>query len=738
MCRAVYYFASMASQSLYHVDSRLGWSISYASTYATLETMSSKTLDDLKMAAQPASGWHFWLVGDKIQTYAKMYEPWLGRESHMLKGFAGTAIELQNFDPAALNVNNLIEKQNLLGRMKLTVEGILADINSDHLEKIGALHFLRALIEFIPALSSYGKQVDDFEKTLAINQITPDGKSNIIPLATNSADEIHVQGMQEVLELESLGVSSDHGTLISTTFWQIYFLHEAVKDFLENQMGISDKNLHKCVLIMSGDGKTFDQLLQLKKYLIMHEGDFESLCCLVPMLELWHTKWTELSRLVRRHWGGENFTHDASTLGCMANHASCPTPADLRKVDFYNGAHLVDLVLNANLLNCWENFFECSDLQAFFKWSKDAGNIPSFEDLHDIAHLLAQCHGTTKAYQHARDLARDPDHPDRVPRGSSWPHAGASASHSQEDGTGTNVEDDLGSDMSTALDEDSLEKDEVLANVTLFIWCALWWREACHAIAVGDPGRVWEILKLWIFTFAGGGNPNYTQYLLELYCNFKWEFPSALKTAIFNNWLVNPHGVTGLFIELDLLQEHSNFWLEEMVQHKGQEFDEPFYRQSKKHTSPSVSNELRMLMEKLHKLEVNWCQPGRDTGFHVDDDFERGLGILAERIPEFIRHTTAHKNITGLQGNMVMDRNTEAGVAEADVDGIPEREELQLPVTAMFVAAGCLHSSDMQRPASDTRHDKLVGGYDTNNKMWWDGLKWRLRLADLDEAVAGC
>ncbi|KAF9233098.1 hypothetical protein BU15DRAFT_80456 [Melanogaster broomeanus] len=521
MCRAVYYFASMASQSLYRVDSRLGRSISYASTYATLETMSSKTLDDLKMAAQPASGRHFWLVGDNIQTYAKMYEPQLGRESHMLKGFAGTAIELQDFDPAALNVDNLIEKQNLLGRMKLTVEGILADINSDHLEKTGALHFLRALIEFIPALSSYGKQVDDFEKTLAINQITPDHKSNIIPLATNSADEIHMQGM-----------------------------HEAVKDFLENQMGISDENLHKRVLIMSGDGKTFDQLLQLKKYLIMHEGDFESYAALFPCSN----------------------SGIQSGLSCMANHASCPTPADLRKVDFYNGAHLVDLVLNANLLNCWENFFECSDLQAFFKQSKDAGNIPSFEDLHDIAHLLARCHGTTKAYQCARDLARDPDHPDRVPRGSSWPHAGASASHSQEDGTGTDVDDDSGSDMSTALDEDSLEKDEVLANVTLFIRCALWWREACRAIAVGDPGRVWEILKLWIFTFAGGGNPNYTQYLLELYCNFKWEFPSALKTAIFNNWLVNPHGVAGLFIELDLLQEHSNFWLEEMAQHKGQEF----------------------------------------------------------------------------------------------------------------------------------------------------------------------
>jgi hypothetical protein len=51
-----------------------------------------------------------------------------------------------------------------------------------------------------------------------------------------------------------------------------------------------------------------------------------------------------------------------------------------------------------------------------------------------------------------------------------------------------------------------------------------------------------------------------------------------MKAGIFQNWLVNTQGKPGHWIEMDLLQEHSNFWLKDMAQHKGKEFDDPFYR----------------------------------------------------------------------------------------------------------------------------------------------------------------
>lgn len=163
----------------------------------------------------------------------------------------------------------------------------------------------------------------ELAKVLARTPIPPTRKSNITPLATNSADEMHIQGMKQ-----------------------------GVLDFLSTQMGITAENLNNTISILSGDGKTYSMLLLLKKSLSPEEGDFESLRWIYPLLELWHTKWTDLSRVVRAHWGT---TDDPSSLAAIAEVSNCPTPSDLRKVDFFDGSHLVNLALDAHLLNCWES-----------------------------------------------------------------------------------------------------------------------------------------------------------------------------------------------------------------------------------------------------------------------------------------------------------------------------------------------------------------------------------------------
>ncbi len=74
-------------------------------------------------------------------------------------------------------------------------------------------------------------------------------------------------------------------------------------------------------------------------------------------------------------------------------------------------------------------------------------------------------------------------------------------------------------------------------------------------------------------------------YLLEMYCLFRYEASGDLKDAIWNNWLVNLTGELGSWIEADLLQEHYNRWLEDMVgKHRGN-FDDTFYRQTIPRTS---------------------------------------------------------------------------------------------------------------------------------------------------------
>ena len=271
------------------------------------------------------SGRWFDIVGDNIQTYAKQRDPRIERQNRMIKGFAGTLVELVDVDPSALDLQAYLDKRSSLERRNLTVHTILTDIDFDHLLNVAAGQFLQALFSFVPVLSkAYCKDLDQFYETkIRKHQIEPTRKTNIIPLAMNSADEMTVQGM-----------------------------NAAIQDFLR-QMGLTDETLRDRLLFFSGDGKTFDQLQKVKKYMSPHETNLESLRFLVPMLELWHTKWTNLCRTLCASWGKDH-PKDPSTLGCLAAAIEMNAPSDLQKVPFYDGAHLLDLALDAHLINCWE------------------------------------------------------------------------------------------------------------------------------------------------------------------------------------------------------------------------------------------------------------------------------------------------------------------------------------------------------------------------------------------------
>ncbi|KAF8235503.1 hypothetical protein L208DRAFT_1392365 [Tricholoma matsutake] len=104
------------------------------------------------------------------------------------------------------------------------------------------------LLQFTPVLTVYSKQLKEWsEEKLPTTPILKNRHTKITPLATNSSDEMLVQEMKQ-----------------------------GVLDFASTQMGIDKETLDNQCWIYSGDGKTFDQLLKLKKYLVAEEGDFES------------------------------------------------------------------------------------------------------------------------------------------------------------------------------------------------------------------------------------------------------------------------------------------------------------------------------------------------------------------------------------------------------------------------------------------------------------------------------
>jgi hypothetical protein len=61
----------------------------------------------LKNALHPGSGWPVITVSDNIQTFQKPLDHRIGCKKKMIKGLARTAVEMQDIDPDAFNLEEL-------------------------------------------------------------------------------------------------------------------------------------------------------------------------------------------------------------------------------------------------------------------------------------------------------------------------------------------------------------------------------------------------------------------------------------------------------------------------------------------------------------------------------------------------------------------------------------------------------------------------------------------------------
>ncbi|KAL1740171.1 hypothetical protein HDZ31DRAFT_48030 [Schizophyllum fasciatum] len=103
--------------------------------------------------------------------------------------------------------------------------------------------------------------------------------------------------------------------------------------------------------------------------------------------------------------------------------------------------------------------------------------------------------------------------------------------------------------------------DMVFENAVLFMRDALISREYTDAIKAGDSGRILLVLKTWALSFRGNGRTKYAHEMLHIIHNIQKVWPPALARIVTDNWLVNPTGKKNAFVEVDLMQEHLNFWI---------------------------------------------------------------------------------------------------------------------------------------------------------------------------------
>ena len=109
---------------------------------------------------------------------------------------------------------------------------------------------------------------------------------------------------------------------------------------------------------------------------------------------------------------------------------------------------------------------------------------------------------------------------------------------------------------------------------------ALLTRLFANAVKSGDSGIVILVLKHWAFSYRGNGRTKYAHEMLHLFHTLVnvWtkeiryvlrELRNVLlinviiviRKVVTQNWLLNPTGQANAFVEIDLVQEHLNFWI---------------------------------------------------------------------------------------------------------------------------------------------------------------------------------
>ncbi len=146
-----------------------------------------------------------------------------------------------------------------------------------------------------------------------------------------------------------------------------------------------------------------------------------------------------------------------------------------------------------------------------------------------------------------------------------------------------------------------------------------------------------------------------------------YEFPPDLLEAIKNNYLVNPSGLPGHWHELDLLQEHFNYWLKCLFNCKSLDFDSNFLREvvglnlrgfcdlrermmkmfgarkpGRTHTDTSVAADINRLGVHYRLDAVMQFRRGREQPYDIPNEFVAGSEKLQNGLLDnFIRRTAA-------------------------------------------------------------------------------------------------
>ncbi|KAK7016011.1 hypothetical protein R3P38DRAFT_3321516 [Favolaschia claudopus] len=201
-----------------------------------------------------------------------------------------------------------------------------------------------------------------------------------------------------------------------------------------------------------------------------------------------------------------------------------------------------------------------------------------------------------------------------------------------------------------ACSDEEAHRDPAFENSVLYNRDSLLYLLLVSSIKAGDIGRVVLVFRIWaVIMRTPKTMPKYADAFFETLGRLN-SYNPVLRKFLLHNWLVNLRGIIDGFKEVDLLQEHQNFWAKIIYNAKGvnrswewlsritvcifvlrdamktvqSTFKIPDY--GTKHTVPDMKNEILRVAEALEKDRLQEAWPERPW----KEDVERVGDLLEE------------------------------------------------------------------------------------------------------------
>ncbi|KDN35385.1 hypothetical protein RSAG8_11606, partial [Rhizoctonia solani AG-8 WAC10335] len=625
----VFLFSCNTGKLVYQVLNRMGISTAHSTLHNNLDRLGQMATAELanlgKRAYECAAGLregsdhYFMLVFDNVNKFHLARKQTVASKSRMKNGTASTAIRLEDVPLDAFNPLPYWERIKAQARNALKVDALLDDIDPIHLENSGAGLVMRTLLVYLPSLPQRLRQeVEEQFRSLdgyAIHRLRL-RKSVTLSMGTSNIDESTADGVSKILH-----------------------------DLVSTQMKMLSSWFNKILILVGGDQLTVDRLRKARYFRAVESSVYESRSWAIPLIQLWHMKVAYLRSIFKIHW------FDRSSSNLFGLQQSMQAIGRKNSPEFYPCHYAVKTVFEGMALTATYTLLQqqagldpaptdnmLSELAKHFAPGSQYHEC-SLSDFEQLARKVYRRYMTTESFH--KTLGRT--------QTSSLTSKNAVRDAIFKKFDLYKQDASLGASSGGSGDSKS-DDDQLLGNMVLFMRDTFLYLEMASAIPEGDIGRVFEVTKLLRFFFWGSNAPNYGSELLEMACGFLHEYPEKLRTAILNNWLVNPSGLAGHWQECDFFQEHCNKAIKTVFNTKNSEWDSRFLRAAVSVNitgltrsgkgRPDYSADINVLASHYLQGRVFILHPGRSQEVVAADMFHDGLNKLnAGALSQFLERT---------------------------------------------------------------------------------------------------